>query len=352
MDVKRILVIRFSSLGDIILLTPLFRETKKRFAAAKLDFLTSTTFSSVCQGNPHLDSIVALDRKKGRSELAKIATIIKRSDYDLILDAHCSLRSRFLLCLVFGPLYWLNPAIKSINKRSWKRNLLLVTKVNLFHTTVTQRAAYCRLLDSVSSDRVYSLTTELFPGCDEHKRVQTILHDFKLEGKTLVALGPGASFPGKCWPKESFLKLADKLRAAGYSIVLFGGEKDTEPAWIVQNSEQSLVNVSGKLSFLQTAAFLQKCAVTISNDSAIVHFSEAVGTPAISIFGPTVKEFGYGPFLKQSKLIDIRLPCRPCSRNGSGKCRNPIERQCLIEITVESVFKEALIILKYRGEQI
>lgn len=352
MDVKRILVIRFSSLGDIILLTPLFREAKKRFGSAKLDFLTSTTFASVCQHNPYLDSIITLDRKRGRSELQKTAALIKTSAYDLILDAHASVRSRLLLGFVFGPLYWLNPTVKSVDKRSWKRNLLLLTKINLLQTAVTQRAAYCKLLDSVSSDHAYSLKTELFPGSNERERVRTILHDLGLEGKSLVAMGPGASFAGKCWPKENFLELAEKLAIIGHTTILLGGENDSEPDWIAQHSKHPIVNLSGKLSFLETAAFLEKCVTTVSNDSAIVHFSEAVGTPVLSIFGPTVKEFGYGPYLSQSKLIDVSLPCRPCSRNGSGACRNPIKRQCLVEISVSVVFEETLQTIALRSKPI
>ncbi len=346
MNIRNILVIRFSSLGDIILLTPLFRELKKKFPQANIDFFTSTTFQSICLNNPNISTIIPLDRKKGNSELSRIVKLIKSKNYDLFFDAHYSLRSRLFLFRLFGARYFFNKSIKRIDKRSWKRNLLLSTKINLLENHISQREAYCRLLDDFSEKRSYQMETELFPSNDDKAKIRHILHQFNLEGKTLVAMGPGASFQGKCWPKENYLKLSEQLQASGFSIVLLGGADDSEPGWMVNNSKEKPLDLSGKLSFIESAALLKQCQLTISNDSAVFHLSEAVGTPAITIFGPTVKEFGYAPFLKDSRLIDISLPCRPCSRNGKGNCKNPIERQCLYDITVDLVFEQAFNVLK------
>ncbi len=345
MNVERILVIRFSSLGDIILLTPLFREIKKQFTNAKLDFLTTTTFDSVCENNPHLDSIISFERSNESAEIARITSLLKRNKYDLILDAHNSLRSRIILIRAFGFFYWLNSSIKSIDKRSWKRNLLLSFKINLLKQAISQKEAYCRLITRDQKNIPADCSSELFPSKQDQERVKVILHDFNFEGKTIVALGPGASFAGKCWPKEYYLELAQRFHKKDVSVLLLGGDKDQEPVWVEQNSQSPVLNMAGKLSYLETAAILQKCKLAISNDSAIVHFSEAVGTPAIAIFGPTVKEFGYAPFLKNSQLIDLSLSCRPCSRNGKGACRNLINRQCLVEIPVDRVFENAIKIL-------
>lgn len=345
MSYKKILVVRFSSLGDIILLTPIFREIKKRFPEAEIDFLTSTTFSSICQNNPHINSILQYDRNDETKERSRISDLIRQNDYDLVLDAHCSLRSRHLLYKSFGSRYWFSNKFKKIDKRSWKRNLLLKIKVNLLKEAISQREAYCRLLDSACSDHNYNLATELFPSENDHLRVNDILHQFGLDGKPLVAIGPSASFIGKSWPKERYLELADHLYKSGYHIILVGANSDSEPKWIEDNANMQIFNAAGLFNFLETAAMVEKCSLAISNDSAVVHFAEAMGTPSISIFGPTSREFGYGPFLENSQLIDIDLPCRPCSRNGKGKCHNAVQRQCLVEIPVSRVFNSALNIL-------
>ncbi|MBU2514057.1 glycosyltransferase family 9 protein [bacterium] len=350
MSIDRILIIRFSSLGDIILLTPLFRETRKRFPGSQIDFLTSTSFASVCRNNPNINNIIALDRKKGNRELNRVVEKIKQTDYDLILDGHQSLRSRLLLFKLFGIFGRLKKHIGLIDKRSIKRNILLLTKINLLKTAVSQREAYCQLLNPFCEDKLYDTSTELFPSKEDNNAVLDILHQSKTEGKTIIALGPSASFSGKCWPKEYFLELTNRFIERGFIVLLLGGPDDKEPNWIEENISKLVLNLAGKLSYLETAAILKYCSLSISNDSAIVHFAEAVKVPAFAIFGPTVKEFGYAPYRRNSRIFEIQLPCRPCSRNGKGDCKITLKRQCLKNISVESVWEQACRLLEKKRD--
>lgn len=350
MKIKQILVIRFSSLGDIILLTPLFREIKQRFPEAKIHFLTSTTFGEVCQNNPHIDRFLILDREKGAADLARIVNELKSTTYDLVLDAHRSLRSRLVLLKTFGFLFPFKKNFRWIDKRSGKRNLLLLTKINLMKNSISQREAYCRLLENLGDEKPFNTQTELYPGAAEIHRIGEIWQQYKLEGKPVVAIGPSASFKGKCWPQQRFLQLSGMLRQKGYSVVLMGGSRDLEPKWMVEYSSYKLIDLAGKLSYLESAEVLKRCVLTVSNDSAIVHFSEAMGTPVLAIFGPTVKEFGYGPFLVDSFLADVPLLCRPCSRNGKGKCGRRIDRKCLTDISAKWIYEKAIGIIQKREQ--
>ncbi|MCP4294150.1 MAG: glycosyltransferase family 9 protein [Proteobacteria bacterium] len=339
MSVNQILVIRFSSLGDIILLTPIFREIKRIFPDARIDLLTSTTFRDVCQNNPYIDQIIALERKGKGGEFKSIVSNAKKKKYDLIFDAHQSIRSRLFLKNTFG---WMGDGsrkIYRIDKRSWQRNLLLIFKINKLEKYISQREAYCQLLSDFKEFKQIDSSTELYPHHSDEATVTDIIQKNDLEGSSLIGIAPGASFAGKCWSKENYLELIRKLESRKLKTVLLGGKEDIEPSWIFQNSSAKPLNLAGELTFLESAALLKRCDIVISNDSAIVHLAEAIKTPAISIFGPTVKEFGYAPFLPHSRLIEIDLPCRPCSRNGKGECKNHILRQCLKEITVESVFQ-------------
>ena len=344
--VDRILVVRFSSLGDIILLTPIFREIKNIFPNATIDFLTASTFAGICQNNPHIDQIIQLDRKKGNEDFSRIRKLCKANRYDLIFDAHQSLRSRLLLTNLHGPFYRYRSGIYCIDKRSFKRNILLLTGINFLKNAVAQREAYCLLLNSFSELEQLVTNTELFPGELEIQRVQEIFSKEQLASENLVAIGPGSSFPGKSWPKEYYLELTKLLQNEGYQVVILGSPGEIEPKFIYDRSRQKPLNLAGELSILESAEILRHCRLTISNDSAIVHMSEAMATPAISIFGPTVKEFGYSPYLKDSQRIEISLKCRPCSRNGKGECKIRIKRQCLRDISVNKVMDSALQILK------
>lgn len=349
MSPQRVLVIRFSSIGDIVLLTPLFRELKKQFPKVEIDFLTSTDFASICKNNPHLRQVIALNRKEGKSAFEKVVSICKENQYDLVLDAHASLRSRHLMWKLWG-MFPSREKFKRIDKRSWKRNLLLLTKVNFLKNFPSQREAYCQLLADFVPLSSLNLSTELFPGKEEKEKVDTLIKKSSLNLSKTIVVGPSASFPGKGWPKEHYLELILKLQQQNYEIALLGGGNDLETFWLEEKGREQkkgkLVNFAGKLSFLDSSELLQRCSLAIVNDSAIVHFAEAMGTPAISIFGPTVKEFGYGPFLPNSYLMEVDLPCRPCSRNGKGDCKNKVQRECLTRISVERVLEKATSILE------
>ena len=347
---SRILIIRFSSLGDIILLTPLFREVKRCFPNAEIDFLTSTTFAGVCANNPHISKTIAIDRKNSQSELEHFIRHHNPADYDLVIDAHHSIRSRLFLLKWLGLFYRFRHKITVIDKRSFKRNLLLTTGINLMKNAVSQRNAYLNLIAPLVGSESLSAKTELFPSSDDKQRAKKIIQKHRLDGKRLVAVGPGASFAGKCWPKESYLALTDTLEQAGYPVILLGAKGESEQQWIVEHSSIPPLNLAGQLSYLETAALLEHCALVVANDSAVVHFAEAMNVPALAIFGPTVREFGYGPFLEKSKTMQVELSCRPCSRNGKGKCTNPIERQCLRDITVDAILKAALQIVAFSGK--
>ena len=346
MNQKRALVIRFSSLGDIVLLTPLFREIKREFPGVIIDFLTSTSFADVCANNPNIDKLIALDRTKGKNELSRIAKECSQKKYDYIFDAHGSLRSRLFRAKCFGLFNSFHHNTALIDKRSWKRNLLLTFKRNYLQEKIAQRTIYCRLLHQFGKITPFDDSTELFPGPSEKNTVDDLLKHHLQSSKKMIAIGPSASFKGKCWSQESFLQLSEELSRLNYQIILLGSSNDQEPKWISENAREKVLNLAGQLSYLESAELLSRCYLSISNDSAIVHISEAMDTPAIAIFGPTVAEFGFAPYLAKSRLLETDLPCRPCSRNGKGKCANKIQRQCLQDITLEQVLSTSLSILK------
>ncbi|OGG95317.1 MAG: hypothetical protein A2527_07280 [Candidatus Lambdaproteobacteria bacterium RIFOXYD2_FULL_50_16] len=332
----KILIVRFSSLGDLILTTPFIREARHLFKEAKLDLLTAKEFSPLFAQNPHLNQILTYDRK-AKESLGPLAKQIRAENYDLVFDLHRSPRSTLLLALAFGPF---SGKVKRVDKRSLKRNLLITFQLDLFPEVVSQRQACLKLLQPKVGKLRLADHTELFPSPEDFEAVKPIINDPKVSGKPLIAIGPSASFPLKCWPKESYLELCLALEKLGFGVVLLGGSFDLEPAWIAARSQA--VDASGRLSFLGTSALLANCKLSVSNDSAVVHFSEAVKTAVVALFGPTAAQFGFGPFLGNSMLLALDLPCRPCSRNGIGKCTNKENLACLKGIKPEMVLELVL----------
>ncbi|HEM46091.1 MAG TPA: lipopolysaccharide heptosyltransferase family protein, partial [Alphaproteobacteria bacterium] len=156
-----------------------------------------------------------------------------------------------------------------------------------------------------------------------------------------IAVAPGARHDTKRWPRERFAELVSSLVSRGERIALVGGAGDREICRAVAGEAEGVVDCCGGFSPVETAAVLAGCALLVTNDSAPLHIAEAVGTPVVALFGPTVGQFGYAPRLPASVLVERTLECRPCSRNGARPC--PLgTKECLAEIPSARVLKAVL----------
>lgn len=342
----KILIIRFSSLGDIILTTPVFRELKKIYPESHLTFLTSEEFGGMVANNPYIDQIIYHVRQESWQELNQLIQSLQKLSFDLIYDIHRSLRSRWICWKLQRNFFKKQPALWKINKNGWKRTLLVHWKINMLKHSISQREIYLKPLQSHTSQLLDS-STELFPSEEDKTQIQAILKKNQLIPKKFICIGPSASFPGKCWPLEHYQALISCLLEQKWDVVLVGGKKEEEPQHLKQIFGNRIHNMAGETRLLESASLLDSAALVVSNDTSIAHMAEAMGVPILTIFGPTVREFGYAPFLKQSVLIEQDLPCRPCTRNGKGECKIAQKRLCLTSITPQSVYAQVQHILKH-----
>jgi ADP-heptose:LPS heptosyltransferase len=153
-----------------------------------------------------------------------------------------------------------------------------------------------------------------------------------------IALAPGALWPSKQWPAERFAAVGRQLlRQTHHALLLVGGERERAiSAAIAALLPERSASLTGELDILQTAAILQQCRLTITNDSGLLHVAEAVGCPVVALFGPTTPRFGYAPHLPASHLLRQPPPCSPCSKNGSRPCHRPTH-ECMLAITTQEV---------------
>ncbi|MBF0279644.1 MAG: glycosyltransferase family 9 protein [SAR324 cluster bacterium] len=337
----KILIIRFSSLGDIVLTTPVFRELKKIYPQSHLTFLTSYEFGSVVANNPYIDQAIYHSRQESRQELNQLVNSLKKQSYDVIYDIHRSLRSRWICWNLKNTLFTKGPKIWRINKQGWERTLLIQLKINLLNKNFSQRERFLKPLQHRVS---YSLNpkTELFPTDEQKNTIERLLEENHVPAKKFICIGPSASFPGKCWPVAYFQTLISELLEHKWKIILVGGKDEEEPKKLKEYFTNAVFDLSGKLNPLESAALLSRASFVVCNDTSIGHLAEAMGTPAITIFGPTVREFGYAPFLPKSVLVEKDLPCRPCTRNGKGECKISETRLCLTSISPTMVKEEIL----------
>ena len=337
----KILVIRFSSMGDIVLCSPVFRELKKIFPESQVTFLTSKQQGQVLENNPNIDQVIYHPRQESIEELNRLAERLRQQSFDIIYDIHRSLRSRWI-CWKLRPFFQKQPPILwKINKRGWQRELLIKWKFNFLRNGHSQRQLFLHPLQAQTSQPL-AYRTELFPSFQDKNTVKNFLREKQLYSGRLICIGPSASFPGKCWPLFHYQSLVSKLLAEKWQIVLIGGENEEESKRLKQHFGEAIYNLAGKLTPLESAALLEQAFLVVCNDTSIAHIAEAMNTPVIAIFGPTVREFGYFPYLERSMSIEMDLPCRPCSRDGKGECKIKQKRLCLTSISPQMVFSRVL----------
>ena len=335
---RKILVIRFSSLGDLVLTTPIFRELKRFYPDAEITLLTSSGLGSVLDNNPQIDHVIMHSRKETRMQLKFLIQNLRKEKYDLIYDAHRSLRSIWIVWNLSGFGILKKPEVWSINKRSWQRSLLIRLKLNLLKKTDPQRLHLLRPLQTHTNLELHN-QTELFPDESAILRTQEFLKKHNLQPKQFVAIGPSASYPLKCWPLEYFQVLISNLLEQGWHVVLVGASDEKETTQLEEEFSGRVQSVAGLFSPLESAELLRHASIVVTNDTSVGHLAEAMRTPALVLFGATVREFGYAPFLQESKMLETSevLYCRPCSRDGRGECHNPNYLRCLTTIAPEMV---------------
>ncbi|MGA0165248.1 MAG: glycosyltransferase family 9 protein [bacterium] len=329
-----------------MLTTPIYRELRKVYPNSRLTLLTSEGFGRVLENNPHLDEIIYHHRKETRNDLENLIDQLRLQKFDLIYDIHNSLRSRWIGWQLKRhapkPEHWL------IEKRTLARELQIRFGWGQFFNGKSQREQWLEPLRRHHTGAL-STKTELFPSVADKNYVKAWLNQNDLQDKPFVCIGASASFPLKCWPLQNFKQLIENIIQSGISVVLVGtnGEIETEELAEYFRGSQNVFCAAGMFTILQSAALLEMANAVVANDTSIIHLAEAMRTPSIALFGPTVKEFGYAPMLAQSRLIetDLALRCRPCSRTGKGTCKNRQQQICMYSISTQKVWDAAQLLL-------
>jgi len=315
----KILVIRLSSIGDIILTTPIIRALRKKYPEAAIDFLAMDRFRDAINGHPDISNILEFKRDKyrGLSGILRFSRTLKSTKYDLVIDLHAKLRSR-LICL----------ALKSRTLRYTKRSFWKTMGVRLhlmrYQVDDTIVRNYFRPLVPLG----------ISPGPENLNFVFTRKD---LEAVTAfanrVVLAPGAANPTKKWPAEYF---GDLGRLMNQPIALLGGPEDKEDLEAIRQhiGPGMCENLAGKLSLKQSGALLSNARFVITNDSGPFHMARAGGRPVFVIFGPT--DPNMFTFNQNETLIYAGEPCAPCSLHGDDQCPKGHFR-CMLNLTPDMV---------------
>lgn len=336
---RRLLVVRFSSFGDIVQAMSILKWCKERLGHEQVDWLTKDSFKDLVKSSPYVDRVEAFSKDSGLLGLIKMAWQFRGRNYTHVYDAHSNLRSR-VFCFI---LLFLNPRGVTLIRRSkerWKRFLLFRLRKNLFPRPFRGMLSYLRPL--VSGD-----LSENFENIDltqdlnllEQEDIEELKNRFEILEKSYIAIAPSAAWKMKTWPIthwEDLLKLLDK-----YQVVVLGGPED-EFCREFERKFSYVKNLAGELNLMESSWVVKNAKALISADTGLLHVSDLVGTSGLALIGPTAFGFPTHPHLK---VLEVPLECRPCTKDGRGKCIQTVYQKCMVDISAQRVFDELKMII-------
>jgi heptosyltransferase-2 len=322
--VSKFLIIRFSSIGDIVLTTPVVRCLRKQYPEAEIHFLTKYAFKSIVANNPYINKIHTL-ADSFELMLHELAT----EEYDYIIDLHHNLRTlrikRFLK----------NVQSFSFNKLNVEKFVLTNFKIN----TLPKKHIVDRNLETVKTLGVINdgLGLDYFIPAIDHVKNDDIptshMHGY-------IALVIGAALATKKLPLH---KLQELCEAIQHPVILLGGREDYEDGKaIAKLDEIKIYNACGKFNLNESADLVKKAKLVITHDTGLMHIAAALQKPIISVWGNTVPAFGMYPYYgkrsaMQYDVVEInKLWCRPCSKIGYKKCPRG-HFKCMEKIAVNDI---------------
>ena len=316
---RKVLIIRFSSFGDVLQSLSIAGAIKQVYPACEIHWVTRSEFAPLISTHPGIQRVWSLDRESGFEGLIKLSSSLHRERFSHVYDAHNNLRSRFLgwrLCRLGGA----RLLRRSIYR--WRRFLLFRFRLNRFPKPFNGQADLLRPLAKWGIGIESPPVPQLF--LDSRVTDKVAAEISALVTGPFVALAPSAAFPLKRWPIShwrSLIELAPDLK-----FVILGGPGDQFLNELVETAPARVFNFAGKWNLVESAAAVQLARALVANDTGLLHVAEQVGTPCIALMGPA--PFGF-PSRPLTKILELNLPCRPCSKHGQGPCTNPEFQKCL-----------------------
>ena len=301
----KILVVRFSSIGDIVLTTPVVRCLKQQINHAEIHFITKRQNGIILTENPNVDKLFTFEKS-----INECINELRKEKYDCIVDLHKNVRSLGLKRKLGVKAY----SFPKLNIRKW---LLVRFKINLMPDKhIVERYFECVKPLNVFSD---NLPCDYF--ISEVQKPD--LAQFNLIAKSYVAFAIGAQFATKRLPVH---KMIDILKLVDLPVVLLGSEADSKVAAEICRAlpMSEITDLSGKLNLSESAYLVQQSRLILTHDTGLMHIATSFNIPVVSVWGNTVPEFGMYPYMPLTKNYSIHgvkdLPCRPCSKIGYQEC--------------------------------
>lgn len=321
----RILVIRFSSLGDVVLASAPLQALARQYPAAELMFATKREFAPLFDG---FDVPLGLATLAVDDSIGTLARGLDGQSFDLVVDLHGSLRSRLLCQRVKAR------TVRRVNKNTWRRLMMVWSKRGLDHPISVVSSYLGAARCNGAADSVFP---RLFLTPREIERVDTFRH---ATGNRSIGIGWGAKHPTKAVPRELWSSLLEKTNPGkSPSVIVFGLEEDRSAISefvTTNNGDKGRTDLAIGLPLREVMVRLAACDLFVSSDSGLMHLAAALEVPTIGLFGPTHPSLGFAPQGPNSHSFHAGTWCSPCHRHGSAPCFRD-RRHCFDELDTTAI---------------
>lgn len=317
-DRARFLIIRFSSIGDMVLTTPVIRALREQIQPApEIHFLTKQAYGTVLAHNPHIDRIHTIEKST-----AELTDTLRELNFDYVVDLHNNLRSRMvkkrLKALDF-----------TVNKQNWDKWLLVRFGAGQPIRHIVERYLETLRAFGIQDDGL-GLDYHIPPEAESEVSSVLALPDH------FTAIALGATHIGKRMSIELITHVARRL---DHSIVLLGGSTDREAGDAIVQTTDNCINLAGQLSIHGSAEIIRRSAQLLTGDTGLMHIGAALGKKVVSVWGCTDPLLGMSPYRADARSVVITpdgRSKRPCSKLGD-RCKYGAHDRCIDAVSVEAI---------------
>lgn len=306
------MVIQTAFIGDVVLATALVEKLHQQFPVAKIDFLVRKGNEALLINHPFLNEVLVWDKQENKyKNLLRLIKKIRQRKYDKVINVQRFAATGILTVLSGGKMtigFDKNPLSGLFNKKIIHE---ISTGDHYIHEVDRNQKLIAFLTDAAAAK------PRLYPSLHDYEKVRGF------QSSPYVCIAPASVWFTKQYPKQKWVDLINQLNFV-YDVYLLGAPDDTALCEEIKAAtvHTSVVNLAGKLTFLQSAALQQAAVMNYVNDSAPMHFASSVNAPVTAIYCSTVPAFGFGPLSDKSFVVQTReqLACKPCGLHGYKSC--------------------------------
>ncbi|MDR3608200.1 MAG: glycosyltransferase family 9 protein [Oligoflexia bacterium] len=339
---RKTLMIRLSSLGDVILASAALTAAERRQSPSQIHWVVSREYASLLRGHPAIHRLWEFDRSTGFLGWLKLCEKLWQEGFSEVIDLHSTLRSKLAKLYFFVRSKLASSRLAKTPMPEWRtldKQRIRLYGYFIFRALWPEDWRPGALVEKFS--KVAGGDGSERPDLSHLLRQGASLpEDFlAFASRPYLVVMPSSRWEGKKWPVRQFLQCLLKF---GMPVVVLGGREDRESQLLIKLLEQSghpFYPGVAVFDFVQLALVIERSEGFLGNDTGLAHLAEAVGKPVTTVFGPTVPEMGFGPWRSESRSVRSSLWCSPCGKDGRFCFRVNDRFACLQQVSADEVVK-------------